>query len=255
MKILLTIEYKGTNFSGWQVQPRKRTIQGEIQSALFLLFGEKITIFGSGRTDSGVHALGQTAHFEVNLPLFNKKFSKNDKNKFNQFVVALNSILPNDIKILKAKKVASHFHARYNVKEKIYLYKMQTNTNKPSSLLNELAGTCKYNLDIEKIREGAKYLIGEHDFTSFSNSNTKVENFIRTINYIKIKKESDIITFKISGNGFLYNMVRIIVGTLVQVGTYKINPQDIKSILEAKDRNKAGKTAEACGLYLKRVRY
>lgn len=256
MKILLTIEYKGTNFAGWQIQPKKRTIQGEIQSSLSLLFGEKIEIYGSGRTDSGVHAMGQTAHFEVASSLFNKKFSKNSqKDSFSQFVIALNSNLPDDIKILKAKKVASHFHARYDVKEKVYLYKMQINTNKTSPLLNELVGICKCTLDIEKMREGSKHLIGKHDFTSFSSSNTEVKDFVRTINYIKIKKESGIVTFEISGNGFLYNMVRIIVGTLVQVGICKIKPKNIKEILEAKDRTKAGKTAQACGLYLKKVRY
>lgn len=274
MRILMTVEYKGTNFSGWQIQPNRRTVQGEIETALSTLFGQSIAIFGSGRTDSGVHALGQTAHFEVarhilskfminsiektsnlnkNEEINNKKQnSKLDKNKL---IMAINANLPNDIKILNMKKVASHFHARFNVKEKIYLYKLQMNTNTPSPLLNGFVGTCKKNLAIEKMHEGAKYLIGEHNFISFSSSKTEVEDFVRTINYIKIKKESDFISFEISGNGFLYNMVRIIVGTLVDVGTNKIDPQDVKAILEAKDRTKAGKTVSASGLYLKKVRY
>ncbi|MDD4110229.1 MAG: tRNA pseudouridine(38-40) synthase TruA [Clostridia bacterium] len=255
MKILLTIEYKGTDFAGWQSQPNKRTIQGEIESALFSLLGEKIQIYGSGRTDSGVHALAQTAHFEVGNPLFEKKFNKKGES-LTQFILALNSNLPADIKILKAKKVASNFHSRYDVKEKVYLYKMETNTRKTSPLLNGFVGTSKYDLEIEKMKEGSKFLIGEHDFTSFSSSNTEIKDFVRTINYIKIKKENEnVVTFEISGNGFLYNMVRIIIGTLVQVGTYKIEPKELKTILESKDRTKAGKTAQACGLYLKKVRY
>ncbi len=252
--MLLTIEYKGTNFAGWQVQPGKRTVQGEIEKALQNIFGQKIQIFGSGRTDSGVHAIGQTAHFDGASSVFNK-FIVNGKLNKEKLILAINANLPVDVKVLKLKKVAGNFHARFNVKEKIYLYKLQTNTNISSPLLAGLVGTCKKSLDIQKMREGAKFLIGEHDFTSFSSTKTEVEDFVRTINYIKIRKESDIVTFEISGNGFLYNMVRIIVGTLVDVGTGKIEPEKIKTILESKSRSCAGKTAPAEGLYLKKVKY
>jgi tRNA pseudouridine38-40 synthase len=254
MKMLLTIEYKGTNFAGWQVQPGKRTVQGEIEKALQNIFGQKIQIFGSGRTDSGVHAIGQTAHFNGASSVFNK-FIVNDKLNKEKLMLAINANLPVDVKVLKLKKVASHFHARFNVKEKIYLYKLQTNTNIASPLTAGLVGTCKKSLDIQKMCDGSKFLIGEHDFTSFSSTKTEVEDFVRTINYIKIRKESDIVTFEISGNGFLYNMVRIIVGTLVDVGTGKIEPEKIKTILESKSRSCASKTAPAEGLYLKKVKY
>lgn len=255
MKFLLTIQYKGTNFAGWQSQLNKRTIQNEIETVLATLFGEKIKLYGSGRTDAGVHALAQTAHFEIAGHLLERFFIKNKMNK-EKLILAINSNLPEDIKVLKIKKVAPNFHARYNIKEKIYLYKMETKESKLSPLFYSLVGICKENLDIEKMKEGAKYLIGEHDFTSFCSSKTYVKNFTRIINYIKIKKRNDnIITFEISGNGFLYNMVRIIIGTLVDVGTSKIEPEQIKKILEAKSRSCAGKTAKPEGLYLKKVKY
>ncbi len=254
MKLLLTIEYNGKNFSGWQIQPRKRSVQQEIENSLESLFGLKIKIHGSGRTDSGVHAMGQTAHFEI-PKMSLKKFITNSKLEKSKLIMAINANLPEDIKILKIREVSNSFHARYDVKEKIYLYKMQINANRPSPLLTNLVGTYKKSLDIQKMRGGAKFLIGEHNFKSFSNVKTEVQDFNRKINYIKINKKNDMVTFEISGNGFLYNMVRIIVGTLVDVGIYKINPQDIKIILDAEDRTKAGKTVQPEGLYLKKVRY
>lgn len=261
MKILLTIEYNGNNFSGWQSQPEKRSVQGEIEKILVNLFQKEIKIYGSGRTDAGVHAFGQTAHFEIDKIIFDNKFNSSKENKksvkqsLTRFIEAMNSLLPKDIKILKVKKVTNKFHARYDIKEKIYLYKMETNTKLPSPLLNGFVGTVKQSLDIEKMKEGANYLIGEHNFTSFSSAKTEVKDFTRIINYINIKKKGNIFTFEISGNGFLYNMVRIIVGTLVDIGIYKIEPQKIKTILESKSRSMAGKTASACGLYLKKVIY
>lgn len=262
----MTIEYKGTNFAGWQVQPDKRTVQGEIENSLLKIFGEEIKIHGSGRTDAGVHALGQTAHFALEKSLFDRKFNqknsssknnnlkKRDSSLLSPFIVAINSVLPDDIKILKVKKVNDKFHARYDVKEKIYLYKMEC-LPRPSPLLTGLVGTCKFSLDVKKMQEGATYLIGEHDFTSFSSAKTGVTDFVRTVNYIKIKKASSTVIFEISGNGFLYNMVRIIVGTLVNVGIYKLEPKEIKTILDGKARSLAGKTTSASGLYLKKVKY
>jgi tRNA pseudouridine38-40 synthase len=249
MKLLLTIEYNGNNFSGWQCQTNARSVQNEIEKVLNNLFQKEIKIHGSGRTDAGVHALGQTAHFEIDKILFDKKF------KLSRFADSMNSLLPNDIKILKVKKVSNNFHARYDVKEKIYLYKLETNVKSPSPLLTGLVGTVKQSLDIEKMKQGASYLIGEHDFTSFSNSKTEVQNFTRTINYIKINKKGNIISLEISGNGFLYNMVRIIIGTLVDIGTCTINPEEMKHILDAKSRSMAGKTVSPSGLYLKKVVY
>jgi tRNA pseudouridine38-40 synthase len=251
-KFLLTVEYSGTNFNGWQIQPKGRTVQGEIESALSTLLNEKITIYGSGRTDSGVHALAQTAHFESSSDRLKNFYTKKLLNR-TKLVQAINAHLPKDIKILSVRQVNSTFHARYDVKEKIYLYKLQIGTSSP--LTKDLVANYARNLDIESMRKGAIYLIGTHDFTSFSSAKTEINGFVRTINYIKIRKKGNEFTFEISANGYLYNMVRIIVGTLIDVGSNKLAPQEIKTILEYKDRTKASKTAPACGLYLKKVKY
>lgn len=255
MKILLTIEYNGTDFAGWQTQNKKRTVQTELENSLFLIFREKIKVYGSGRTDSGVHAFAQTAHFELSSSSVSK-FMILGKLNLNKLIQAINSNIPKDIQVLKAKKVSTGFHARFDVKEKVYIYKMQENTYRPSPLNLNFVGTCRDVLDVDKMKEAAQYLIGEHDFTSFSNSKTTVKDFTRRINYIKIKKQKDdIVCFEISGNGFLYNMVRIIVGTLVDVGISRIKPIDVKTILQNKNRTSAGKTVSSSGLYLKKVRY
>ncbi len=254
MKVLLTIEYKGTNFEGWQVQPKKRTVQEVLEETISKLLNEKISLFASGRTDSGVHALAQCAHFESGGEKIKQNFFI--KNKFNseKLVNAINANLPEDVKIIKAKRVSNKFHARFDVKEKKYIYKLEIGTGSP--LTHGLVGTYKHNLDIEKMKKGSDFLVGTHDFRSFSSVKTEVQDFVRTINYIKIYqlKDNEII-FEISGNGFLYNMVRIIVGTLIDIGDNKISPEDIKIILDAKDRTKAGKTVAPEGLYLKEVRY
>lgn len=254
MRVLITTEYDGTNFSGWQKQVNKRTIQSEIEAALYSIFKEKIKVWGSGRTDSGVHAIAQTAHFDIsdtsikNFTIFNKLDSI-------KLVKALNATLPIDIKILKARRVSNSFHAQFNVKKKTYIYRLETNVVRPSPLNARFVGTCLKSLDIEKMREASSYLIGEHDFTSFCNSRTSVIDFRRTIYDITIKKHKNLFCFEISGDGFLYNMIRIIIGTLADVGTCKIEPKEIKSILRSKSRSAAGKTVSASGLYLKKVIY
>ena len=210
---------------------------------------EKISIVGSGRTDSGVHALSQSAHFETSCEKFltNKKFDEK------KLVNALNANLPLDINILSAKKVKDSFHARFDVKEKTYVYHLQVGNN---PLLSGLAGSVKKMPNLSLMKEASKFLVGEHNFKSFACARTEVENFVRTIYSIKISAPTkNEFIFELRGNGFLYNMVRIIVGTLVDVGTGKILPEEIKTILEAKDRTKAGKTAPAEGLYLKAVKY
>lgn len=255
MKILLTIEYNGTNLAGWQSQNNKRTVQTEIENSLFSIFGEKVKIYGSGRTDSGVHAIAQVAHFELK-PALASKFIKLKKIDFDKLVNAINSSFSGDIQILTAKEVPSDFHAQFDAKEKIYIYKMQEKAIRPSPLNSNFVGTCRNLLDIKRMKKATKYLVGEHDFTSFSNARTTVINFTRRINYIKIKRQQNgIVLFEISGNGFLYNMVRIIVGTLVDVGISQIEPSDVRKILQKKDRRAAGKTVSAAGLYLKEVKY
>ena len=253
MKILLTISYKGTNFVGWQKQPKGRSVQGEIESALSFLLCEKIDIVGSGRTDAGVHALGQTAHFSSSSEKLFKNFVANKKFNAEKFVSALNANLPLDINISSAKKVKNNFHARYDAKQKTYMYVLGVGNN---PVFSGLCGTIKKEPNLSLMKQASSYLLGEHNFKSFACAKTEVTDFVRTIYSIKIsKKNTNQFVFEICGNGFLYNMVRIIVGTLVDVGLGKILPEEIKTILEAKDRTKAGKTAAAEGLYLKAVKY
>jgi len=242
-KILLTIEYNGTNFCGWQTQPNGRTVQEVLENQISLLLNEKITLFASGRTDSGVHSLGQTAHFETSSNFDIKKLTP-----------AINFGLDKDVSILSAKEVDLDFHARYFVKKKTYLYKVYcSKIEKP--LKNSFCTQVKSMLDIEKMKEASKFFIEKHDFSAFCASRNNTTDFVKTIFEIKIENLADEIHFYITGDGFLYNMVRIIVGTLVAVGQGKIPPTAISAIIESKNRKKAGKTMPACGLYLVKVEY
>lgn len=252
MRIKLTVSYNGKNYVGWQKQKNGNSIQQEIENALFVLFGKAVEIFGSGRTDAGVHALGQTAHFDADENML--KSFLNNKTKLNceKLVKAINNNLPNNVAIIKAKQVSKNFHARFSAKQKTYVYLLswqQTPFN------NGLAWNVKIPPNIELMQQGANALIGTHDFSSFCSTKTQVKDFVRTIFSIKIKKEKNSIKFEICGNGFLYNMVRIIVGTLYDVGIQKLKPSDVDLILEGRNRNLAGKTAPAEGLYLKKVGY
>lgn len=251
MKILLTISYNGKNYVGWQKQKNGVSVQETIENALALLLGENVDLHGSGRTDSGVHALAQTAHFESSSPKLNN-FFENGSLLSNKLVSALNANLPASIKIVSAKKVAPSFHARFDVKKKTYLYRLSWNET-PFNI--GFVGIVKEKPNLEEMKNAAKFLIGEKDFSSFCSAKTETKDFVRTIYGIKITGKKDEITFEISGNGFLYNMVRIIVGTLFEVGIGKRSPKSIIETLEAKDRTKAGKTAPAEGLYLKEVKY
>lgn len=242
-RILLTIEYNGTNYSGWQKQPNQKTIQGEIESAIFKSIGEKVEIFGSGRTDAGVHALGQTAHFDLKAPVPISKIAD-----------ILNNVLPPDIVIRKGKEVDDGFHARFSIKKKCYLYKIYNSPVK-KAFLSDRVGWIKKQLDIEKMKEASRLIVGEHDFRGLCSANTCAVNFVRKIFAITLTKENDFIYVEVCGNGFLYNMVRIIVGTLVDYALGKITLQDIKQAVEQGDRTKAGQTMSASGLYLKETIY
>ena len=242
-RILLKIEYDGTNYSGWQKQPNQKTIQGEIEEAFARATGDRIELFGSGRTDAGVHALGQTAHFDTKLPIPISKITE-----------ILNNQLPNDIVIKSACQVADDFHARFSIKKKCYLYKIYNGQEKNAFLANHV-GWVKKELDIEKMREIAKILIGKHDFKGFCSSNTATLDFVRKIFSIDINQEEDFIYIEVIGNGFLYNMVRIIVGTLVDYSLGRISLQDVKDALKKGDRQKSGQTMAASGLYLKETFY
>jgi tRNA pseudouridine38-40 synthase len=243
-RLKCTVAYDGTGYFGYQIQPNHRTIQEEIEKALKKLHkGLEIKIYASGRTDAGVHAKGQVIHFDTNLDIPEEKWP-----------IALNSILPGDISILSAKRVDENFHARFDVTGKEYRYFINPSSQKDPFTRN-YAASYPYELHFKAIQSAMTHLIGTHDFTSFCSAKTEVEDKIRTIYNMEIQEDNGLIVFKYIGNGFLYNMVRILTGTLLDVGTGKRTPDSIAAVLEKKDRTLAGKTAPAHGLYLWEVFY
>lgn len=242
-KILITIAYDGTNYFGWQKQSNIITIEGEIEKACSKIFTKDFELIGCSRTDKGVHALGQRATIstESNIPI-------------ERICNALNANLPKDIVINDAEEVDSDFHPRYCAKQKTYEYKI-VNSQYMIPQLRNFAEFIKIPLDISKMQLASKYFIGEYDFKSFCASGTSVKTTVRTIKDVQIKKDNNIINMYFTGNGFLYNMVRIISGTLVDVGLNKIQAQDIPYIIEAKDRTKAGRTLPPMGLTLIEIKY
>lgn len=238
------IAYDGTNFSGYQVQPNKRTVQSKFEDTLGKMHkGKSVKIFASGRTDATVHAVGQVIHFDSSLDIQESGWKR-----------ALNSMLPSDIRVQKVEKVDSHFHARFDVKAKEYRYKLLLSQDESVFTRNYLYHY-PYPLNFEEMNKAASYLIGTHDFTSFCASKTEVKDKIRTIYHISIDKQDEELIFSFIGNGFLYNMVRILVGTLLDVGRGKIQANNVKHILENQDRSLSGKTAPGHGLYLWQVYY
>lgn len=242
-RIKLTIAYDGTNYCGWQVQPNGITVEEVVNKTLKKLTGEDIQVIGASRTDSGVHALGNVAVFDTHTTIPPERIS-----------YALNQRLPEDIVIVKSEEVAEDFHPRYCDCSKTYEYHI-LNTRIPIPTKRLTNYFVSYDLDVEKMRKAAGYLIGEHDFVSFCNVRTDVEDTVRTVTELEILKDGEEITIRISGNGFLYNMVRIIVGTLIRVGRGFYEPEKVKEILEAKDRKAAGVTAPPHGLILAEIRY
>lgn len=242
-RVKLTIAYDGTNYCGWQVQPNGITIEEVVNKALSKLTGENIVVIGASRTDSGVHAMGNVAVFDTNTTIPPERIA-----------MAVNRILPEDIVVVKSEEVPLDVHPRYCDCEKTYEYHI-VNTRIPIPTKRLTNYFVSYELDIEKMREGASYLVGEHDFASFCNIKTDVESTVRTVKELEILKNGNEITIRISGNGFLYNMVRIIVGTLIRVGRGFYEPKQVKEILEAKNRKAAGVTAPPHGLMLMEIRY
>lgn len=243
-RIKLTIEYDGTNFSGYQVQPGKRTIQGEIEKALEKIYQQKVETFASGRTDAGVHAYGAVLHFDPPKELKNPKIQE-----------SINAYLPEDVKVINLEKVDESFDARFSSKKKTYVYKFYLSKfERP--LLRNYALMVDDRVDVEKMKQACKYLVGERDYRSFVARKSGKTNFVRTIYSADIEKIAENeYQFKISGNGFLYNMVRIIMGTLINIGLSRNQVSDMEKIIGAKDRTKAGKTVKSCGLYLLSVDY
>ena len=241
--IKLTIEYDGKDFKGWQKQPNKLNIQGEIEKAIENITGEKVELIASGRTDAGVHAMGQVANFKTNSNMPIEKIP-----------IAINSQVKNSIRIQNAEEVDENFHSRFNCKKKTYRYVID-NSKYGSAIYRNISYHMPIKLDVEEMKKAIKYFEGEHDFKAFKSSGTSSKSSIRTIYKADIITEGTNIAIDLTGNGFLYNMVRIIAGTLVDVGLGKIKPDDIPEIIASKDRTKAGKTLPPHGLMLLNVVY
>ena len=243
-RILLIIQYDGTNYSGWQIQNNATTIQGELNQAIFKALGEKVETVGSSRTDAGVHAKALPVHFDTNTKILAQNIYK-----------AINTYLPDDIKVLSSQEVSSEFHARFNTKQKTYEYGFYV-SEILLPLIDRFYSQVKGNFDFQKAKASCKYFLGTHDFAGFCSSGNSSVTTIRTITNIELTKEQDN-KFKLSitGDGFLYNMVRIIAGTLIDVGCGKIDVFDIPMIVKSLNRKLAGKTAPARGLVLKEVKY
>jgi tRNA pseudouridine38-40 synthase len=241
--ILLTIAYLGTRYCGWQVQPNAVSVSSELIDAIAVLTGEHVKLYGSGRTDAGVHAYGQTANFHTNATIPTDKFA-----------YALNAHLPDDIVVVHAAEVPEEFHARYDAVGKLYEYKVHY-APFPSPFLTDRAWNVRKELDLNAMESACAVLIGEHDFAALMASGSFVKDTVRTLYDLHFDINGEMITFYAKGNGFLYNMVRIIVGSLIQIGTGKLSSADLKEALQSADRTKAGITAPAQGLYLKEVYY
>jgi len=241
--VKLTIEYDGTNYHGWQSQNNSLAIQDIITSALLKLTGEKITVNGSSRTDAGVHAYGLVANFTTSSSIPAEKFS-----------YAINTMLPPDVVVVKSEEVPMDFHARFSSKGKKYRYLIYNGAFPPALLRNRTYHISK-PLDECKMQEAADKFIGAHDFTTFMAAGSTARTTVRTIYSAKVTRKDNLITFEVEGNGFLYNMVRIMAGTLIEVGYGKIKVCDMENIILSRNRKMAGRTASANGLYLLEVFY
>ena len=241
--IKLIIEYDGKEYNGWQKQPNKLNIQGEIERAIQNITGKQVELIGSGRTDAGVHALGQVANFKIDSDFPIEKMA-----------IAINSQLKKSICIKKAEEVSQEFHSRYNCHSKTYQYVID-NSEQGTAIFRGLTYHVPQKLNIEKMQKAIIYFVGEHDFSSFKSSGTSSKSCVRIIYDAKVEKDGEKIIICLTGNGFLYNMVRIISGTLVEVGLNNIEPEDISKIIEAKNRQMAGKTLPPQGLFLMSVEY
>jgi len=242
-RVFMKIAYDGTNYCGWQIQINGITVEEVINKHLSELLNEEIAVIGASRTDSGVHAMGNVAVFDTETRIPAEKIC-----------FALNQRLPDDIRILESKEVPQDFHPRFCNSTKTYQYKI-LNRKIPIPTERLYSHFVYMDLNIEKMKKAAEYIVGEHDFKSFCSTRTQVENTVRTIYSLDIEKKEDMIYITISGNGFLYNMVRIIVGTLMKVGLSVYPPEHVKEIIGACDRNVAGPKAPAQGLTLLKIDY
>lgn len=244
MRILITVEYYGSNYAGWQRQKNALAVQQVLEESLGLILQSKIVLCASGRTDRGVHALNQKAHFDYEGKFPVEKIAR-----------SVNTTLPDDVRVLKAERVPDDFHAQYSVKRKTYLYRMYfSRTLHP--VKNLLSAQIAYaDADFEKMCAACRDLVGTHDFAAFAATGSHVQNTVRTVYDAVLRRNGEDMEFEITGNGFLYNMVRIAVGTLVWIGIGKLPQSAILDMLESGDRTKGGKTLPPRGLYLKNVEY
>lgn len=242
-RVKLTVAYDGTNYCGWQIQPNGVTIESELNRHLSELLGEEIRVIGASRTDAGVHAYGNVAVFDTSARMPAGKIS-----------YALNTRLPEDIRIQDSREVAADFHPRFCETAKTYEYRI-CNRRFPDPCSRLYSLFYYWDLDEKKMQQAADYLVGTHDFTSFCTNRPEVTDRVRTIYSLDVVREGEMITIRVRGNGFLYNMVRIIVGTLLRVGSGMILPEQIPEILQARDRSLAGETARPQGLTLVEIEY
>lgn len=243
--IVLVIEYDGTDYCGWQRQKHGKSIQETIQEAIEKITGSRPEVIGSGRTDAGVHAKALTANFHTESKLSGERFA-----------FALNAMLPRDIVIKSSREAEAEFHSRYHALGKRYSYLM-LNSRQPTAIYRNQAFHVSYcdKLDIDKMVAASQCFVGTHDFAGFMSSGSSVKDTVRTIYSIQVTTEGEFIKITYEGNGFLYNMIRILSGTLLYVGIGKIKLEDIPDILASKDRTRAGKTLPPHGLYLEKVIY
>jgi len=246
MRYKITIEYDGRNLLGWQKQDEGVSVQYYLEEAIKGFSHQDVDVFGAGRTDAGVHALAQVAHFDLttSMDLFHLREAFNARLR----------ILEAPVSVLEIEEVSDDFHARFSAKGRGYIYRL-LNRRAPTVLLKDRVWCVGYPLDVEKMREGAKYLLGHHDFTSFRGAGCQALSPMKTLDKLEIVQQADEIDFIVEARSFLYHQVRNMVGTLKCVGDGKFAPEDVKKILEAKDRAVAGPTAPACGLYLSKVMY
>ena len=243
MNIRLTLQYDGTGYHGWQIQTNGVTVEGELRKALEKITHERVKITGCGRTDAGVHAMNYVCNFHTDSRMPAERYP-----------YALNTVLPEDIVCIGACEADEDFCSNRSAAGKRYIYRIW-NSEFPDAFRGKYSWNYKYPLDISKMREAAEAFLGEHDFIGFASSGFSVKTTVRTIYSLDVYKDGSMITIDVYGNGFLYNMVRIIAGTLVYVGSGKIAAEDMPQIIESKDRKRAGITAPARGLCLKEVYY
>lgn len=243
MRVKLVVAYEGTNYCGWQIQPNGITVEQVLNETLSSLLGEEITVTGASRTDAGVHSLGNVAVFETHTKMPVEKIS-----------FALNQRLPEDIVVQESCQVPEDFHPRFSKSRKTYEYRI-LNCRFRQPLERRTSYFYHYPLDVSAMQKAAAYLVGEHDFTSFASVHAQTNTYVRMIYALDVVREGDMIRIRVQGNGFLYNMVRIIAGTLIQVGAGIKKPEDMESILAGKDRELAGPTAPAHGLTMIGLEY